>query len=57
MQPPLLLCPRSEGSIKAGDRLVGVDGRDLTRMGLTEAQEALRGVERQASLTLEYVWA
>nr|XP_045595100.1 glutamate receptor-interacting protein 2-like isoform X5 [Procambarus clarkii] len=43
-----------EGTIKAGDRLVGVDGRDLTRCTLTEAQEALRRVERSATLTIEY---
>ncbi|XP_071550797.1 glutamate receptor-interacting protein 2 isoform X8 [Panulirus ornatus] len=43
-----------EGTIKAGDRLVAVDGRDLTRCSLTEAQEALRRVERSATLTIEY---
>ncbi|XP_042240486.1 glutamate receptor-interacting protein 2-like isoform X2 [Homarus americanus] len=43
-----------EGTIKAGDRLVAVDGRDLTRCSLTEAQEALRRVERSATLTVEY---
>nr|XP_053635435.1 glutamate receptor-interacting protein 2-like [Cherax quadricarinatus] len=42
-----------EGTIKAGDRLIAVDGRDLTRCSLTEAQEALRKVERSATLTVE----
>lgn len=44
-----------EGSIKAGDRLVGVDGRDLTHCTLTEAQEVLRRVERSATLSIELV--
>ncbi|XP_047474021.1 glutamate receptor-interacting protein 2-like isoform X4 [Penaeus chinensis] len=43
-----------EGTIKAGDRLVTVDGRDLTRCSLTEAQETLRRIERSATLTVEY---
>ncbi|XP_068237802.1 glutamate receptor-interacting protein 2 isoform X2 [Palaemon carinicauda] len=43
-----------EGTIKAGDRLLAVDGRDLTRCSLTEAQETLRRVERSATLTIEY---
>ncbi|XP_066964417.1 glutamate receptor-interacting protein 2 isoform X2 [Macrobrachium rosenbergii] len=43
-----------EGTIKAGDRLLAVDGRDLTRCSLTEAQETLRRVERSATLNIEY---
>ncbi|KAK7066747.1 Glutamate receptor-interacting protein 1 [Halocaridina rubra] len=43
-----------EGTIKAGDRLVAVDGKDLTRCSLTEAQDTLRRVERGATLTIEY---
>ncbi|CAL4088324.1 unnamed protein product [Meganyctiphanes norvegica] len=43
-----------DGTIKAGDRLVSVDGRDLTRVSLSEAQETLKKVERGATLTIEY---
>ncbi|XP_050718658.1 glutamate receptor-interacting protein 2-like isoform X3 [Eriocheir sinensis] len=43
-----------EGTIKAGDRVVAVDGRDLTRCSLKEAQELLQRLERAATLTIEY---
>lgn len=46
---------RREGTIKAGDRVVAVDGRDLTRCTLKEAQELLQRLERAATLTIEYV--
>ncbi|CAL4088328.1 unnamed protein product, partial [Meganyctiphanes norvegica] len=43
-----------EGTVKAGDRLVSVDGRDLTQVPLSEAQNTLKRVERGATLTIEY---
>ncbi|XP_045132371.1 glutamate receptor-interacting protein 2-like isoform X11 [Portunus trituberculatus] len=43
-----------EGTIKAGDRLVAVDGRDLSHCSLKDAQEMLQRIERAATLTIEY---
>ena len=42
-----------EGTMKAGDRLIAVDGRDITKCSLIDAQETLRRVERTATLTIE----
>ncbi|KAF0312701.1 Glutamate receptor-interacting protein 1 [Amphibalanus amphitrite] len=43
-----------EGTVKAGDRLLAVDGVRLTHATLAEAHRALTAVQRQAVLTIEY---
>ena len=51
----IIVCCDREGSIKAGDRLVAVNGHSLTDSTMAEAQDCLRNSGNAVSLTIEWV--